>query len=376
MRYLLTIALMSLFANANMHFEKNQKCSECHPKIYKEYMTSQHANATIYKDKIHGAVYNLHPQHWKLEKYRCGKCHTPTADNLKELLKSNNGVIPDPKNETQNEAVACAYCHRIQDTTMGKAMGKNIVSKDERVYFTNKSNPGTSPFHGIKTNKEVFKDGKMCLGCHARKANKKDFDVCETDINQKAPKKNCIECHMHKVEGAPAVDSKAKTHTYHGFPGIHGDLSHLSQYIGMEISSSADKKTFTVVVDHQAPHSSQLHPLRMGKLVVSVKRGDKVIEMEPRELVKLIGSKHKGKTIAAPYQTPPWLATQIIKDTRIPANTAKAYPYKLELQSGDVITAKFGYLLVKPNVLEKFDLQDNKEAKKFRVIKEKSYTVK
>jgi len=39
-------------------------------------------------------------------------------------------------------------------------------------------------------------------------------------------------------------------------------------------------------------------------------------------------------------------------------------------------TAKFGYLLVKKPALKKFDLQDNKEAKKFRIIKKKSFTVK
>jgi nitrate reductase cytochrome c-type subunit len=372
MKQLLLLTLLSVFASANMHFEKNQKCSECHPKIYSEYKESQHAKATIFEDKIHGAVYEPHPQNWKKEKYRCATCHTPTADNLSALLQSNNGVTPDADNETQNEAIACAYCHRIEDTASGKAMGKNIISKETKVYFSAKSNPAQSPFHAVKTNKKVFKDGKMCLGCHARKANKKNFDVCETDINQKAPKKNCIECHMHKVDGAPSIMSKSKEHTFHGFPGLHGDLTNLSQYIGMEISNASDKKMFTIVIDHDVPHASLLHPLRMGKLVVTVKSGSSVTKMATRKLVKVIGNIEDGK--ASP--TPPWLATQIIKDTRIPANTSKAYPYAWDLKSGDVITAKFGYLLVKPKALKKFNLQDNKEATKFRIIQEKSFTVK
>ena len=107
------IALVSLLfiggvaTATNMHFEKNAKCSSCHPKIYEEYMGSQHGKATIFKDKLHGAVYNKHSQKNKLQKYRCAKCHTPTADNLSELLTPHNGVTPDVKNETQNEAVAC-----------------------------------------------------------------------------------------------------------------------------------------------------------------------------------------------------------------------------------------------------------------------------
>jgi hypothetical protein len=94
--------------------------------------------------------------------------------------------------------------------------------------------------------------------------------------------------------------------------------------------------------------------------------------MQTRKLVKIIGSAEG----ASPSPTPPWLATQIIKDTRIPANSTKAYPYAWELKSGDVITAKFGYLLVKPKALKKFDLKDNKEATKFRIIKEQTFTVK
>ena len=371
-KFLMLLALSGFALAANMHFEKNQKCSECHPAIYKEYKQSQHGKATVFEDPIHAAVYYKHPQYNKMDKYRCGACHTPTADNLDGLLAANNGVVPDADNETQNEAVACAYCHRIEDTAPGKAFSKNIVSKEGKVYFSNKSNPGSSPFHGIKTKKSIYKDGKMCMGCHARKSNKKQFDVCETDINPKAKNKNCIECHMHKVDGAPSTMSNAKQHTFHGFDGLHGDLKHLSQYIGMDISTQDDKKMFTVTIDHDVPHSSLLHPLRMGLLEVTVKSGSKVTKMETRKLIKLIGSKEG----ASPFKTPPWLATAIIKDTRIPANSTKAYPYAWNLKSGDVITAKFGYLLVKKPALKKFDLTDNKEAKKFRIIKEQSFTVK
>ncbi len=372
MKKLLLLCALSTFALANMHFEKNQKCSECHPAIFAEYKTSQHGNATVFKDPIHGAVYDLHPQRNKKEKYRCGTCHTPTADNLKELLTPNNGIIPDPHNETQNEAIACAYCHRIEDVVSGVAMNKNIISKEERVYTTSKDNPGTSPFHGLKTNKSIYENGKLCMGCHSHKSNKKKFNVCATDLNNNAAKKSCIECHMHKVDGAPSVQSLAKTHTFHGFPGLHGDLSNLSQYIGLEFFVKEDKSMFTVNVKHDVPHPSLLHPLRSSKLEVTVERNGDVIRMQPRKIIKAIG--HKGAL--SPTPTPPWLATEIIKDTRIPANSTKAYPYAWDVQSGDVITATFGYFLVKKGALKKFQLDDNPEATKFRVISKKSFTVK
>jgi hypothetical protein len=368
MKKIILYALLSTFALANMHFEKNKKCSECHPTIYEEYKTSQHAKATIFKDPIHGAVYDLHPQKNKKEKYRCGTCHTPTADNLQELLTPHNGVIPDATNETQNEAVACAYCHRIEDVTSGVAMNKNVISKETKLYFSNKDNHGKSPFHRIKTHKSIYKDGKMCMGCHAHKSNRQKFEVCSTSINQKAPKKNCIECHMHQVEGAPSTMSKSTTHTFHGFPGLHGDLTNLSQYIGMGFKVDEDKRRFEVSIDHDVPHASLLHPLRAGKLEVIVTRDGKETKMQTRKIIKKIGT--EGKPSA------PWLATQIVHDTTIPANTKMIYPYAWDLQSGDVITATLGYFLVKPKALKKFDLQESDEATKFRVIKKESFTVK
>ena len=372
MKKLLLICALSTLAFANMHFEKNQKCSECHPAIYKEYKTSQHGNSTVFKDPIHGAVYDLHPQRNKKEKYRCGTCHTPTADNLDKLLASHNGVIPDANNETQNEGVACAYCHRIEDVAEGVAMNKNIVSKNERVYTTAKDNPGSSPFHGLTTNKSIYENGKMCMGCHSHKSNKKKFQVCATNLNNNAAKKDCIACHMHKVDGAPSVMSTATTHTYHGFPGLHGDLSNLSQYVGVDILVKEDNTMFTVNINHDVPHPSLLHPLRYSKLEVMVTRNGSTTWMEDRKIYKLIG--HKGKM--SPTPTPPWLATEIIKDTRIPANTKKAYPYEWDLKSGDIISARFGYFLVKKGALKKFQLADNPEATKFRVITEKTFTVK
>ena len=136
-KFLMLCALSGFAFAANMHFEKNQKCSECHPAIYEEYKKSQHGKATVFEDPIHAAVYYKHPQYNKMDKYCCGACHVPTADNLSELLAANNGVTPDADNETQNEAIACAYCHRIEDTAPGKAFSKNILGQVYRYGKTN-----------------------------------------------------------------------------------------------------------------------------------------------------------------------------------------------------------------------------------------------
>ena len=175
---------------------------------------------------------------------------------------------------------------------------------------------------------------------------------------------------MPQVDGAPSTLSNVKKHAFHGFPGIHGDLSLLSKYVTLHFQHT--EKNFTLSVDHQATHSSTLHPLRMAKLMVSIERNGEVIKMDPKKLFKVIGTKEGDKS----KPTPPWLATDIIQDTRIPANTKKDYDYDFTLQSGDKVTAKFGYLLVKPKALEKFGLENNAEAKEFRVIAKETFTVK
>ena len=354
---------------ANMHFEKNAKCSSCHPKIYEEYMGSQHGNATIFKDKLHGAVYNKHPQKNKLQKYRCAKCHTPTADNLSELLTPHNGVTPDAKNETQNEAVACAYCHRIEEVKSGKAMSKNIISKEPLSYFSNKEKPGTSPFHKITTKKAIFKDAKLCMGCHTHKANKKGFNVCATGAKDMNAEKNCISCHMPQVEGASSIMSKGTKHRFHGFPGIHGDLKLLSKYVTLDLSK--EKSQFKVSVKHDVTHASSLHPLRMSKLLVSVERDGNVTQMKTEKLFQVIGAEVNGT--AKP--TPPWLATKIIKDSRIDANSKKEYAYAFTLKKGDKVKVKFGHLLMKKKAAKKFGLEANEEANKFRVLSEKTFVI-
>ena len=54
---------------------------------------------------------------------------------------------------------------------------------------------------------------------------------------------------MHKVEGAPSIMSEATEHTYHGFPGLHGDLTNLSQYVNLDINVEDNKKVELRLVD-------------------------------------------------------------------------------------------------------------------------------
>ena len=128
--------VLSAFANDAVHkFAPSSDCKECHPKIYSEYYTSMHSNATPQKDPIHKAVWDVHPKNLKKQQYSCGKCHTPTADNLDKMLKKGEKVLPLKENKTHQEAVSCAYCHRIKDIKLHKKSNTNIITKAEKVYF-------------------------------------------------------------------------------------------------------------------------------------------------------------------------------------------------------------------------------------------------
>jgi len=359
MKNVFLVLLFSYFAFASMSFEKNQKCSSCHPMIYQEYQASQHANSTVFKDPIHSAVYDKHPQKNKLQKYRCAKCHTPAADNIEELLQVNNGVIPDVKNDTQNEAVACAFCHRIVDIQGGAAMNKNIVSKEERKYFANLKSHHNSAFHDIETNVAVFENGKLCMGCHMHKTNKQKFEVCSTEHNNMDGKNNCITCHMPKVAGSVSNVHKTKEHAFHGFPGIHGDMQkYLAKYVDLKIKKNVNG--FSVTISHNVTHSSTLHPLRMSQLKVEIVREGKSIHLKPINFFKTIGK--DGKV------SPPWLATEIVNDSRLKAGETKSFNFDFKLAKGDEISAQFGHYLIKPKALKKFGLEHHEESKRFRVI--------
>ena len=112
---LLFLVSLVLSANDGVHkFAKSEDCKDCHTQIYDEYYGSMHANSTPQKDPIHGAVWANHPQHLKSERYGCGKCHTPGADNLDKMKTKGQKALPEMANETHQAGISCAYCHRIE----------------------------------------------------------------------------------------------------------------------------------------------------------------------------------------------------------------------------------------------------------------------
>lgn len=71
----------------------------------------------------------------------------------------------------------------------------------------------------------------------------------------------------------------------------------------------------------------------------------------------------------------PWLATEVVKDTMIKANEKRVVKYDKALQSGDKIEVVLGFFVVNPKALKKLNLQDEKEATEFTILKSKNFSV-
>jgi hypothetical protein len=326
-------------------FVPNKVCKECHPTIYKEYQTSQHANSTIFKDPIHKAVWMKHPKR-KKGAYTCAFCHTPAANNIEELIAPNS-IGPDPKNPTQNEAVSCAYCHRIKAIKKGDKINHNIISKTPKRYFGARKEHIKSPFHEIDTTNKNFLKGNVCMGCHSHKKNKFGLNVCSTDENKEIENSNCVSCHMPKVKGSVSTYKDTKTHAFHGFAGAHSHQDFLKKYVDIEFMPHL--KGFEIALNSKLPHAFLLHPARVAFMKVKVIRDKKAVFEDTQILTRVIGANGKP--------TPPWLAREVVKDTMLKANEKRVYKYDFNLEKGDKIIAVLGYRLVKPPLAKKLELK-------------------
>ncbi|MRJ03227.1 MAG: hypothetical protein GXO19_02515 [Epsilonproteobacteria bacterium] len=339
---LLALSLLLL----GREFAPNSSCKECHPLIWKEYQTSMHGNSTIFKDPIHRAVWEKNPAS-KKGAYTCAKCHTPAADNLKELI-APNGIGPDPDNPTQNDGVACAYCHRIEGIKIGEKSNYNIISAHQRRYFGAREDHIESPFHEINSSNPNFLNGNVCMGCHSHKKNKFGLNVCSTNEHGEIENANCVSCHMPQVEGSVSNLKERPTHAFHGFAGAHAHWDLLKRYIDIEFMPHL--KGFEIALNSKIPHAFLLHPARVAFMKVQVLRDGKTIFEKGETLVRVLGADGKP--------TPPWLAREVVKDTMLKANEKRIFKYDQRLERGDQVVVTLGYRLVKPPLAKKLGIEE------------------
>ncbi len=363
---LLLLLLTSIFANnKTLSYTPSHECKSCHETIYDEFHGSMHANSTPQKDPIHNSVWAKHPQNLKQERYGCGKCHTPAADDLNAMKTKGKKALPMIENRTHQEGISCAYCHRIESIELHKKHNTNIMNENEKEYYSASKSKYQSPFHGIiREQNEHIINGNVCIGCHSHKRNKHKLNVCSTNIDNEMDGANCVSCHMPKVSGSVSSLNETKQHTFHGFAGSHFHSEMLTQYVDISLLREIDD--FIVNIDNRTSHALLLHPLRMAVLKVSVIRDNEIIRLKDEVFVRIIG--HDGKPAM------PWKASTTLKDTMIQANEKRAVKYNFTIEKGDKVDVVLGWYLVNPKAINSLKLEQEKVATKFTQFKKETFS--
>ncbi len=373
MRVVLFIGVvLGLLQAREIPLSATKVCQKCHPLIYEEYTRSMHARASIFNDEVHNAIWQRHPAH-KKGNYKCKKCHTPVDTSLKDEPQKNDVQLHAP--------ISCVYCHRIKDVRYHAKSNENILSdkkdtlygarkaqknRDDVTFETKKSFFGLitkqegSPYHHIDFTNENYYSGKTCMGCHSHKQNAHGFNVCDMKVSleELKNKKNCIECHMPKVQGSFTTLKNSPTHRFHGFAGVSNDEHLLAKYLDIDIKGTSDG--FVVTLTNKATHELLLHPMRLGELRVTLYHNGQKKPLPSHYFKKVLG--HQGKASA------PWVATQLLQDTHLKAGQSKSFEYKQPLHKGDTLEVVFGFYKVNPKIAKKLQLKDP-QLSKFKILK-------
>ena len=371
---ILSLSFSAILASTSLD---NNLCKKCHAKIYDEYQTSMHKNASIYNDPVHKAIWDKHPQK-KKDNYKCASCHSP-AD---KALKDNGFKLEKNSIQTENP-ISCQSCHQIQSIQEHEKANKNIYTKELKTLFGAKQNKkGTkliyhdessffglfkkrvgSPYHNIDYTNENFYNSNVCMGCHSHKQNGKGFVICDLEVKKsKESKDSCISCHMPKVAGSSVKLKNEKTHSFHGVTALTYDVSKLSKYV--KLSMTPDKDKFSIFIKNEATHTLTPQPLRLSMLKIKIIRDNKVIKELSKTFKRVIGTDGKPSM--------PWLATEIIEDNLIKALETREVVFDQELKKGDEIEAVFGYYIVNPKIAKKLGLEDEKSTK-FITLKKSNF---
>ena len=371
---------------ASDQFETTKTCKGCHPVIYSEFYESAHRKSSIFEDEIHKAIWDKHPNKAK-DKYSCAKCHTPTDTRVINALNEAKKAVPKKEAIQTQEAISCVYCHSITDVEKHSTPhDKNILtSKKKTIFSADKNNrdgkiiykeekslfglfkkTSGSPFHNIDYSNKGFYTGKMCMGCHSHFENSHGQNICtveETGANNE--EKNCISCHMPKIDGSATTIKITKKHTFHGFAGARNKPQMLAKYLKLGFNNTTTG--FEVTVKNEATHKFLTHPLRLAKLNIRVNNGSKTTKLKSVPFFRILGNKGKP--------TMPWLATEVFKETMLKAGEKRTIKYDTKLKSGDIVEVEFGYYLVNPKMHKKLNLESSEEATKFNILKTEFFTV-
>ncbi|MBF0519688.1 MAG: hypothetical protein HQK92_08190 [Nitrospirae bacterium] len=334
-------------------FMSSQKCSACHPAIFKEWSSSMHGKSSLHKDSAHAAMYNAFLADMQKDNieagYNCATCHMPMADNITDIISGK--IKPDEKNLLEQDGVGCTFCHRIENTMLGKDRNTCVINKDGSFFV---SKPKDKSPHKMASN-PMFSNGELCLGCHGFFVNSKNFTICAMKDEGTG---NCLSCHMQKIAGEPALLSTATEHTSHAILGGH-DEEMLKKAVTLDVRS--DGKNLHVRVKNNTAHAfPSTMPMRMAFVTVTFRdyagkalwtniKENPVADDKQSVFVKVF--KGGDKT-----GVPAWKADAVAFDTRLKAAEERHLTYPIT--GGDVKTADvyIMYRLFPASAIDKYSI--------------------
>jgi len=352
MRYMMVVLLCFnlLHATKENKWATIKNCEACHQSISKHWQTSRHANAHFSKNELYKKSLEYfvakNPERLIDEmKIKCAKCHNPKisktnmSDEEKILLSLEDEGVSEAFKKMLNsiemqQGINCTVCHNVEkihfDKTKGSQGLEGVTFGREGKMFGPFSD-AYSPYHKTAY-KEYFSDSSttLCFTCHYSYQNEHGIEVYSTGKEYDSVKSNegCKDCHMSKKYAGVASDyvpsgtkSKSRMVRKHRFASINNSTI-LQEYL--DINAFKEAHQLLITLNNRSPHTI---PTGYGLREITITAvfydaNKKQIQQQHSKLTALWHDKEGKPTL-------PFMATQKVQDTRLPAKSTQTYRFDI-----------------------------------------------
>ncbi len=361
------IYLVNSAAAQESKLESAAACKECHEDIYFQWSSSQHAHSTPANNILFAKIYELSRKDTGDEtKLYCIRCHAPVSQI--------NGDV-DLLQEITNEGITCDICHSIAELSDSPQHWPNVYEPGQ---IKRGPDGDTNPEDHGTVYSELFENSRLCSGCHGDMLDIPgtrscgNLTICDTDFEWKssaypAAGISCVDCHMAEIPGQLTTVETEKEFK-HSFNGAYspGKLREAATVV-------LDLRKFegNIIASVQVENTGAAHllptgpPARMMVLKVSALNEageelwtnftDNPAAQDPYAIFHIVFADLGGKVPSMP-----WMASRIVKDTRLRPEETRQLIYKLPAAGVVTVEAKLLYRLAPPALLDKFEITDSK----------------
>jgi len=349
----LLLSVSCLFAQG-VKFQRAESCGKCHKEIYQQWKNSKHAFSTPEKNPLFAKIYEKSQKDTDGEtKLYCIRCHAPVT--------MINGDF-DLKEKITNEGVTCDVCHTLVELSDNPKNWPNIYKpgKIKRGVFRDSK----SSVHKNSYSK-LLATSAICSGCHGDMLDIPgtrscgNLTICDTDFEWKSTSfagkgEDCKSCHMKAYKGKTAKGGPIRERIFrHDFPGAYSpEMLKKSVKLNLEAKEFEGEMVLSLGVKNQgAAHLVPTGPpARMAFIKVSAfnKKGEitwsnfkkNPVAEDPYGVFHIVFADVTGKKPSMP-----WLASKIVKDTRLRPGELRKLVYKFSAKDVEQVEAKLFYRL-------------------------------